>query len=221
MSNFMGLNLMDQMNFLNWKIYLYNDVVIFIESIIAFMVFSFMISMSLNKSWTQSMGHWFALELIWTISPVLILLFLGLPSLKMLYFSEIYNFSSYLSLKVMGHQWYWEYSFPEFNTNILSFPKVLSELIRFGESILLVLPFNFKIRAIISSSDVIHSWALPSMSFKMDAIPGRLNFYMMMFMMPGKFIGQCSELCGTYHSWMPIYIETTSISLFFEWMKSI
>nr|YP_918958.1 cytochrome c oxidase subunit II [Romanomermis nielseni]ABL73777.1 cytochrome c oxidase subunit II [Romanomermis nielseni] len=221
MSTYLGLNLLDQLNFLNWKIYLYNDMVIFIESIVAFMVFMFMITTSYSKNWTQGMGHWFALELIWTVAPVLVLLFLGLPSLKLLYLSEIYNFKSDFSLKITGHQWYWEYNFPEFNVSVLSFPKALSQLIRLGEANLLTLPFNSKIRAIISSSDVIHSWALPSMGFKMDAIPGRLNFYMMMFSIPGKFMGQCSELCGSYHSWMPIFIETTSMSLFFEWMKNL
>nr|YP_918976.1 cytochrome c oxidase subunit II [Romanomermis iyengari]ABL73795.1 cytochrome c oxidase subunit II [Romanomermis iyengari] len=221
MSSYMGLNLLNQMNFLNWKIYLFNDMVIFIESIIACMVFVFMVNSMYNKNWTQGFSHWLALELIWTVSPVLVLLFLGLPSLKLLYLSEIYNFSSHMTVKIMGHQWYWEYNFPEYNINIMGFPKILSKFIRLGEANILVLPFKMKIRSIISSSDVIHSWALPSMGFKMDAIPGRLNFYMLMFSIPGKFFGQCSELCGVYHSWMPIMIESNSISIFFEWMKTL
>lgn len=147
------------------------------------------------------------------------LIFLGIPSLKILYIIEIYNFSSYLSLKVLGHQWYWEYRFSEFILTLIRYPKKISRLVRIGESTLLCLPIKCKIRVLISSFDVIHSWSLPSIGLKIDACPGRLNFFIIIIVQPSKHVGQCRELCGSYHSWIPIFLEVTTLNLFFEWIK--
>lgn len=139
----------------------------------------------------------------------------------MLYNIEIFNFSRNLALKVIGNQWYWEYSYPEFLIQVPRYPFQMSEHFRLGECDLLVLPFRVKVRALISSNDVLHSWALPSLGFKLDACPGRLNFIIFLTQLPGIHIGQCRELCGSLHSWMPIIVEFTSVALFIEWLKTV
>lgn len=174
----------------------------------------------MNK-WFQNLKHWIFLELIWTITPVLILLLLGLPSIKILYRRELSNFSRSINIKVIGHQWYWEYSFPEFMVSFNSYPKMLINIFRLGERDVLIVPFKRRIRILLSSEDVIHAWAIPSANLKIDATPGRLNFMNLYFYLGGKHIGQCSELCGNYHSWIPIYLEVTSSGLFREWLKVI
>lgn len=90
----------------------------------------------------------------------------------------------------------------------------------YGESEWLVLPFKYKISRFLSAHDVIHAWTLPSLGLKIDAIPGRLNFFSFIRRTPGVLIGQCRELCGAYHAWIPIYLEFTSLNLFVEWLVS-
>ncbi len=169
--------------------------------------------------WFQNFKHWIILETIWTVTPVFVLLLLGFPSIKIVYSIELTNFFSNLTLKIIGFQWYWNYRFPEYEIQFDRYPKIISELFRLGESDLLVLPILVNIRFLISSNDVIHSWTLPSLSIKIDAIPGRLNLLRSQISFIGKHIGQCSELCGNYHSWIPIYVERTSIKIFTEWIK--
>lgn len=206
-------------NFYNWTVDSYNDLVIFIEVFIALTTLYLIGFCFINSHWIQTINHWTRLELIWTIFPAIILGFLGIPRLKILYFIEIFNFSRHLTVKVMGQQWYWDYSFPEFIVNLSSYPKALSSLFRIGERSFLCIPINCKIRILISSQDVLHSWSLPSIGLKIDACPGRLNFFTIIVARPGKHVGQCRELCGNYHSWIPIFLEATSIRLFFDWMK--
>lgn len=219
MPQFFSLNLINIVNIYCWNIDIYNDFVIFIELIIGTRTLVFIIARFISNNWIQTVSHWIALELIWTLFPALILIFLGVPSLKMLYIIEIFNFSSYLSLKVVGHQWYWEYNFSEFIINLISYPKLFTTYFRIGEAINLILPINCKIRVLVTSYDVIHSWSLPSIGLKIDACPGRLNFFIIIANQPGVYIGQCRELCGRYHSWIPILLEITSIAIYFEWVK--
>lgn len=215
-----GLNIIDLSScFFTKEMDHYNNMVIYIELFIALRVLVFVYVCFVSKYWQQNFRHWVALELIWTVFPIVVLLFLGLPSLKILYITEIFNFTSSLNLKVTGHQWYWEYRIPEFIYNLDSYPFLDREYFRLGECDLLVLPFNCKIRSLMTSYDVLHSWALPSLGFKIDACPGRINFFIFISHYPRVHIGQCSELCGAYHSWIPIIIEFTSISLFLEWIK--
>jgi len=216
---YLGINLINQINFLNWDIDIYNDIIILLESIIALRVIIIIFVRFFNLNWNQNFCNWLTLELVWTLAPIIVLLFLGFPSLKILYFREVHRFSSILTLKIIGHQWYWEYNFPEYIVNLIRYPKILRNFIRRGERTTLVIPFNTKIRTLISASDVIHSWAIPSLGFKIDACPGRLNFFIIIVTRPGKHIGQCRELCGNYHSWIPIYVEFSSSRIFFEWIS--
>nr|ABW76490.1 cytochrome c oxidase subunit II [Eclysippe vanelli] len=164
------------------------------------------------------------IELIWTIVPAFILLFLAFPSLYLLYtMDELLNPS--MTFKAIGHQWYWSYEYSDvcdlaFDSYMLS-DNVLSS----GECRLLevdhrtVLPVNLNIRAVITAADVIHAWTVPSLGVKVDAVPGRLNQIGFLSLRSGVFYGQCSEICGANHSFMPISIEMVPFSIFSSWLN--
>ncbi len=161
------------------------------------------------------------IEIIWTISPVFILLIIAMPSLKILYISEdLINPS--ITIKSIGHQWYWSYEYSDFK-NIYFDSYIKSNKNEPTFNLLdvdnrLIIPFNTQIRNIISSSDVIHSWTIPSLSLKLDAVPGRLNQISFTINRPGIFFGQCSEICGENHSFIPISIESINIKTFSNWL---
>nr|YP_010401067.1 cytochrome c oxidase subunit II [Barbatia decussata]UQT66000.1 cytochrome c oxidase subunit 2 [Barbatia decussata] len=178
-----------------------------------FILYSKMISL---YSWE---GH--KLEVIWTVVPAVILGVMAVPSLYLLY--AMGQFSSMkLDLKVTGHQWYWSY---EYGSNKkLSFSSYMkgADDLNIGEFRMFevnnrtVLPFGVGIRALVTSSDVLHSWAVPALGVKMDAVPGRVNGVPFFISYPGVYYGQCSELCGAYHSQMPIVIEAVGADEFFN-----
>ena len=164
------------------------------------------------------------IEIIWTILPAVILLFLALPSLRLLYImDEIRN--SFLTVKVIGHQWYWRYEFSDFNN--LEFDSYISPQpeISQGDTRLLevdnriVLPISTEIRFLITAADVLHSWTIPRIGVKADAVPGRLNQLSFSASHPGIFYGQCSEICGANHSFIPIVIEAISWPYFCSWVE--
>nr|BAU24803.1 cytochrome_c_oxidase_subunit_2 [Lepetodrilus nux] len=167
------------------------------------------------------------IEIIWTVLPGITLIFLALPSLRLLYMlDESYDDSS-LILKVTGHQWYWSYEYEELEENmVVKFDSYMlpTDTLESGQFRLLevdnriIIPAELPIKALISSDDVLHSWAIPSLGVKVDAIPGRLNQITFRANYPGIFYGQCSEICGVNHSFMPIVIEALeNISDFSDW----
>ena len=171
------------------------------------------------------------IEIIWTVLPGIILIFLALPSLRLLYIlDESYDDSS-LILKVTGHQWYWSYEYEELEENIVvKFDSYIlpTDTLERGQFRLLevdnriIIPAELPIKALISSEDVLHSWAIPSLGVKVDAIPGRLNQITFRANYPGIFYGQCSEICGVNHSFIPIVIEALeNISDFRDWYTKI
>ncbi len=171
------------------------------------------------------------IEIIWTVLPGIILIFLALPSLRLLYIlDESYDDSS-LILKVTGHQWYWSYEYEELEENIVvKFDSYIlpTDDLEKGQFRLLevdnriIIPAELPIKALVSSEDVLHSWAIPSLGVKVDAIPGRLNQITFRANYPGIFYGQCSEICGVNHSFMPIVIEALEdISDFRDWYTKI
>jgi cytochrome c oxidase subunit 2 len=165
------------------------------------------------------------IETIWTILPAIILLFLALPSLRLLYLTdEIRN--PRITLKAIGHQWYWRYEYTDFiNIEIDSYITPTSDL-SIGDYRLLevdnrvVLPIQIEIRVLVTAADVIHSWTVPSLVVKVDAVPGRLNQLGFTINNPGVFYGQCSEICGANHSFIPISIESVNIPSFTKWISS-
>lgn len=164
------------------------------------------------------------IETIWTILPAITLLFLALPSLRLLYLIDEIRQPS-LTLKSIGHQWYWRYEYSDFNT--LEFDSYIlpEDSLNPGDFRLLevdnrvILPIKTEIRVLITAADVIHSWAVPALGVKIDAIPGRLNQLGFTINQPGIFYGQCSEICGANHSFIPIVLEAVRHSSFANWAK--
>nr|YP_010952867.1 cytochrome c oxidase subunit II [Quadrella coronata]WMQ53287.1 cytochrome c oxidase subunit 2 [Quadrella coronata] len=166
-----------------------------------------------------------AIEMIWTVIPAFILIFIALPSLRLLYLLDEVNNPS-LTLKTIGHQWYWSYEYSDFlHLEFDSYMIPINELEPSSFRLLdvdnrVILPLNTQIRIIISAADVIHSWTVPPLGIKADAVPGRLNQASFMISRPGLFYGQCSEICGANHSFMPIVIESTYMTHFLKWVSS-
>nr|YP_010735475.1 cytochrome c oxidase subunit II [Deroceras laeve]WEI33066.1 cytochrome c oxidase subunit 2 [Deroceras laeve] len=161
------------------------------------------------------------LEIIWTIVPALLLIWLALPSLRLLYLLDEQG-SDGVVLKATGHQWYWSYEIPSLSIGSFDSYMIQSEDLKVGDFRLLEVdnrpqvPWGVASSVITTSSDVIHAWALPSMGVKMDAVPGRLNSMGMFPEYSGVFYGQCSEICGANHSFMPIVLEVVKIEDFIK-----
>jgi len=169
------------------------------------------------------------LESIWTVAPALVLIFIAVPSLTILYRLDTSYFSS-LTLKVIGHQWYWSYEYSDFwrtKDSVVSFDAYMVPTgdLSGGQFRLLetdnrpVLPFLTRIRVLVRSADVLHSWAVPSAGVKLDATPGRLNQTSFTRRRPGVAYGQCSEICGANHRFMPISLEFTRTQDFLDWVE--
>nr|WRY74197.1 cytochrome c oxidase subunit 2 [Diodontus sp. a EB-2023]WRY74202.1 cytochrome c oxidase subunit 2 [Diodontus sp. a EB-2023]WRY74209.1 cytochrome c oxidase subunit 2 [Diodontus sp. a EB-2023] len=193
--------------------------IIMITSLTLYLMTNIMLNKFTNRFLLQ--GH--LIEIIWTIAPMFILLFLAIPSLKVLYsMDELWN-PIYFTIKIIGNQWYWSYEYSEFSK--MKFDSYMSPWNNsFNFRLLdtdnrLILPTFIPIRLLITSNDVIHSWAIPSLGIKLDAIPGRINQIMYISTRIGVFFGQCSEICGANHSFMPIMIESTNFNHFIYWIN--
>nr|UYB78459.1 cytochrome c oxidase subunit II [Alectorobius mimon] len=195
-------------------------IIILITIITLYMIFNIV----LNSFKSRFLMEGQEIEILWTIIPAIILIYIALPSLRLLYLMEE-SFYPSMSLKVIGHQWYWSYEYSDFNIEFDSFMLPHESLNKNSFRLLdvdnrMVIPFNTNLRLLISSNDVIHSWTIPTLGVKVDAIPGRLNQISSMTYRPGLYFGQCSEICGANHSFMPISMEITSTKNFFNWIKS-
>lgn len=206
------------------QIVFFHDHSIIIIIIITIITIYIIINIIYNKFTRRSLIEGQEIEIIWTIIPAITLIFIAIPSLHLLYLTdEIFN--SQLSIKVLGHQWYWSYEYSDFNKEFDSF--ILSELeIKKASFRLLetdnnlVIPINTNIKFLISSTDVIHSWTIPSLGLKIDAVPGRLNQCFSFSNRPGIYYGQCSEICGANHRFIPISLEITLIKNFIHFIKN-
>ncbi len=182
-----------------------------------------------TKTIRFAFDHHTQLELIWTIIPTLILILIAIPSFALLYaVDELHN--PKITMKALGNQWYWSYEFSDYIINgpedSIKFDSymILEEDLQKGQLRLLevderiLLPEYVSIRVLVTSRDVIHSWAVPSLGVKMDACPGRLNQVGMFIRRKGVYFGQCSELCGINHAFMPIVVEAVSLSDYKDWI---
>lgn len=173
-------------------------------------------TINFNRFFTENQE----IEYFWTSIPAFILLFLSIPSIKILYITEEF-YSPAITVKITGHQWYWSYEYPEFKN--LSFDSYMesSDKIRLLEvSNSLILPINTTIRLLITSRDVIHSWTIPSLGIKVDAVPGRINQLITSINRIGILTGQCREICGANHRFMPIIISGILPSTFINSINS-
>lgn len=162
------------------------------------------------------------IEIIWTVVPIIILIIIALPSLQTLYNLED-PFTPNLTIKAVGHQWYWSYQYSDFpdldfDAYMVKDRDRLPRLIDADNSI--VLPTHTKIRVITTATDVIHAWTVPSLGVKRDAVPGRLNQIIISINRTGLFFGQCSEICGANHRFIPIKLEAVPITTFINWIKN-
>lgn len=178
---------------------------------------------------SKYLTHGTLLELVWTVTPALILLAIAVPSFNLLYISDEV-ISPALTVKVVGHQWYWTYEYSDFvnedgdGISIDSYMVPVDDLEEGQFRLLdvdnpLVIPYNVSVRFIVTSTDVIHDFAVPSLAIKMDANPGRLNQVSTLVNRPGNYYGQCSELCGAYHAFMPINLKAVTIDEFLSWAE--
>jgi len=184
---------------------------------------------SKNKT-ASNLNHGVLIEIIWTATPALILLIIAIPSFSLLYaMDEIV--SPTITIKALGHQWYWSYEYSDYideNYEPINFDSYMipEEDLQVGQLRLLevdnrvVVPLHTHIRIIVSAADVLHSWAVPSLGIKCDAVPGRLNQASLFLKREGLYYGQCSEICGINHGFMPIVVEAVPLSNYVSWISN-
>ena len=175
--------------------------------------------------------HSSLLEIVWTILPAVILMLIAVPSFGLLYsLDELIDPT--VTLKVVGHQWYWSYEYSDYATleggESLNFDSymIATEDLTHGSFRLLevdnrvILPVNTHIRVLVTAADVLHSWAVPSFGIKVDACPGRLSQASLFIKREGTYYGQCSEICGVNHGFMPIVVKGVSVDNFVTWIAA-
>nr|YP_010531309.1 cytochrome c oxidase subunit II [Mileewa amplimacula]UXX17568.1 cytochrome c oxidase subunit II [Mileewa amplimacula] len=204
---------------------LFHDHTMMIISMITMIVSYMMINILLNKYINRFLMENQMIELLWTILPSFMLIFIALPSLKILYMMEEIN-NPMITVKSIGHQWFWSYEYSDFKKmefDSYMLPTMDEKINKFrllDVDNRITLPFNTQTRVIVTSSDVIHSWTIPSLGVKLDALPGRMNQSKIILNRPGIFYGQCSEICGSNHSFMPITLESVNMHSFIKWLKN-
>nr|ANJ70553.1 cytochrome c oxidase subunit 2 [Melanotus villosus] len=225
MATWLNVNVQDSASPLMEQLTFFHDHAMMILLMITLIVSYIMAMLFTNKFINRFLLEGQTIELVWTVAPAVTLIFIALPSLRLLYLLDEIN-NPLISIKSIGHQWYWSYELSDFKTiEFDSYMIPQSEMKDFNFRLLdvdnrLPLPFKSQIRMMVSSTDVIHSWTIPAAGVKIDASPGRLNQTTFFLNRPGIFFGQCSEICGTNHSFMPIVLESVSPKSFINWVKS-
>nr|AAD54307.1 cytochrome c oxidase subunit II [Carabus hispanus] len=226
MATWSNLNLQDSASPLMEQLMFFHDHTLMILTMITILVGYLMFTLFFNKYINRYLLEGQMIEVIWTILPAITLVFIALPSLRLLYLlDEVSNPS--LTLKSIGHQWYWSYEYSDFKKlEFDSYMTPTNELETNSFRLLdvdnrIMLPFNSQIRILVSAMDVLHSWTIPALGVKIDATPGRLNQTNFFINRSGLFYGQCSEICGANHSFMPIVIESIPTSAFIEWISKM
>nr|YP_009943339.1 cytochrome c oxidase subunit II [Cletus punctiger]QOD41598.1 cytochrome c oxidase subunit II [Cletus punctiger] len=225
MATWGNLGLQDAASPLMEQLIMFHDHALMILLMITVMVAYIMISLTSNKLINRNLLEGQTIEFIWTTLPAVTLIFIALPSLHLLYLIDEVN-NPMLTFKSIGHQWYWSYEYSDFNNvEFDSYMKPTNELSDNEFRLLdvdnrVVLPMNTQIRVLVTAADVLHSWAVPALGIKIDAVPGRLNQGSFKINRPGLLYGQCSEICGANHSFMPIVIESVPTNNFMKWLHS-
>nr|YP_004564341.1 cytochrome c oxidase subunit II [Rhinophrynus dorsalis]ADM35712.1 cytochrome c oxidase subunit II [Rhinophrynus dorsalis] len=166
------------------------------------------------------------IEMVWTVMPAIILIVIALPSLRILYLMDEIS-DPHLTVKAIGHQWYWSYEYTNYEDLAFDSYMIPTQDLTPGQFRLLevdnrmVVPMESPTRMLITAEDVLHSWAVPALGVKTDAIPGRLSQTSFIATRPGVFYGQCSEICGANHSFMPIVVEAVPLKDFENWSSSM
>lgn len=204
--------------------YFHDYMIVILTLILTFVTYLFVSIMATPKVDKVTMDS-HVLESVWTVIPMVILLFIAFPSLYLLYLTEDIS-NPAVSVKVVGHQWYWEYQYH--NTWLQhSFDSYIiherDSPLFYGLDVdnRLVLPTLSTIIFLITSADVIHSWTVPTLGIKTDAIPGRLNYLSTVVPFSGVYYGQCREICGSNHRFMPIVLEIVPSSNFVSYLEDV
>ena len=211
---------------------LHHDLMVFIIAVAVFVTWILGRTLShfraSNNPLPQKILHGTAIEIIWTVTPSLILIAIAVPSFALLYsLDEVVDPA--VTIKAIGHQWYWTYEYSDYaqsDEGSIQFDSYMipDDELELGQLRLLevdnrvVLPVNTHIRVVITAADVLHSWAVPSLGVKCDAVPGRLNQVPLYIAREGVFYGQCSELCGVNHGFMPIVVEAVPLENYVDWV---
>lgn len=165
------------------------------------------------------------LEVVWTVVPVIILVVIAVPSFKQLYLNDVIPKAD-MTVKAIGHQWYWTYEYPDhgkfsFDANMVAPGDLKPGQPRLLETdAVVVVPVDTTVRVQVTATDVLHAWAMPAFGVKIDAVPGRLNETWFKATREGTYYGQCSELCGVNHGFMPIKIDVVSKEKFNAWVAT-
>jgi cytochrome c oxidase subunit 2 len=181
-----------------------------------------------NNPIPATFTHGTVVEVVWTVTPSIILMIIAVPSFALLYsMDEVIDPA--VTLKVIGHQWFWSYEYSDYtdcdgNSILFDSYMISDDDLEEGQLRLLevdnrvILPANTHLRILVTAADVLHCWAVPSLGIKMDACPGRLNQISSFILREGTFYGQCSEICGVNHGFMPIVVESVSVEKYVNWV---
>uniref|UniRef100_A0AAU6PWR3 Cytochrome c oxidase subunit 2 n=1 Tax=Peromyscopsylla himalaica sinica TaxID=3129008 RepID=A0AAU6PWR3_9NEOP len=225
MTTWGNLNLQNKSSPLMEQLMFFHKHSMLIIILITIMVGYLMSSLFFNKLSNHFLMESQNIEIIWTILPAFMLMFIALPSLRLLYLLDDLN-KPLITLKTIGHQWYWSYEYSDFNNIEYDSYMIPSNELNLNNFRLLdvdnriILPMNTQIRILTTATDVLHSWTISLLGIKVDATPGRLNQSNILINRPGLFFGQCSEICGANHSFMPIVLESISVNSFINWINS-
>ncbi|MCB1783903.1 MAG: cytochrome c oxidase subunit II [Alphaproteobacteria bacterium] len=211
------------------RIHQFHDLLLYIISGIVAFVFVLLLIVMLwfnakANPTPSKVTHNVLLEVVWTVIPVVILIVIAVPSFKLLYANDKLA-DPEMTIKATGHQWYWDYEYPDQEGIAFTSLMVPEGELKPGQERLLstdnpvVLPVDTNIAILTASADVIHSWAIPAFGVKIDAVPGRTNETWFRITEPGVYYGQCSEICGKNHAYMPIEIHAVSKEEFAAWVQ--
>lgn len=183
-----------------------------------------------SNVWPYHLSNANIIEVVWTFLPIIILILIAQPSLYLLYAADEV-IDAAITIKAIGHQWYWSYEYSDYaladGTSITFDSYMVPEsslkqgdlrLLEVDERI--VVPVNTHVRVLVTAADVLHSWAVPSLGVKVDGVPGRLNQLSFFIKREGIYYGQCSELCGENHGFMPIVVEAVSLDNYISWLAN-
>ena len=196
-------------------------ITIFVMGLLVYVMWRF--SEKRNPTPTRT-SHNTVIEVLWSVVPVLILVIVAVPSFRLLYASDVVPKAD-MTIKAIGHQWYWTHEYPDHGNLAFDSVMIPDEDLKPGQKRLLevdnrvVVPVNKTVRVIVTADDVLHSWAIPAFGVKTDAVPGRLNETWFRAERVGTYYGQCSELCGVNHGFMPIRVDVVSQATFDAWVK--
>ncbi len=197
-------------------------ITLFVTALLAYIVIRFRASANPEPSRTT---HNTLLEILWTGIPVLILIVIAIPSFRLLYLGDDFSDAD-MTVKAIGHQWYWEYEYPDHGGFFYDSLMLRGDQLPSDEPRLLavdnrlVVPAGKKIRLMVATVDVLHAFAVPAFTVKIDAVPGRINETWFQVDRPGVYYGQCSELCGRDHGYMPIAVEVLPQAEFDAWVAA-